>query len=117
MAEWSYFPNAVHIDRILAHLREHPEKWSTASNAAGNAAWNAAGYAARDAAWNAAGYAARHAAWYAARGAILALIAYDDCTYLLNMTPEQLEIYAHLGARGAWLLLPAVIAMNENENE
>ena len=39
MAEWSHLPNAGHIDRILAHLKANPEKWS----AAGDAAYYAAG--------------------------------------------------------------------------
>ena len=127
MSKWSHLPNAVHIDQILVHVKTNPEKWEavngTMYTSAWNAAWNAAGHAtawneAVSAAWAWNAWNARNAVWSrGARGAILALIAYPDCTYLLNMTPEQLEIYAHLGARGAWLLLPAVIAMNENENE
>ena len=126
MAEWSHLPNAGHIDRILAHLKANPEKWSAAGDAAyyaagiaaysaaGAAAWDAAGDAAGvawDAAWGAAGGAAWYAAYNAAGYAILALIAYDECAYLLNMKPDQVRVLAHLGARGAWLLLPAVIAL------
>ena len=98
MSEWSHLPNAVHIDRILAHVKTNPEKWSTAWNAA----WNAT-------AWNATARNAWHAAW----GASMALIAYPDCAYMLNMSPEQIKMYAHLDVKGAWLLYPAAIAMEK----
>ena len=138
MFEWSHLPNAVYIDQILAHVKTNPEKWEAANgtmyasawdaawNAALDAAWNAAG---NEAAWNAANAARTEAAWDAARkemsatgwnaawGAILALLTYPDCAYMLNMSPEQIKIYAGLDVRGAVLLLPAVIAMEkENDN-
>ena len=115
MFEWSHLPNAAHIDRILAHLKANPEKWDAANGTMYTSAWNAA----FDAAWNA---ARNEAAWIAAwneawsrgaRGAILALLTYPDCAYMLNMTPEQVKIYAHLDVKGAWLLYPAAIAMEK----
>jgi hypothetical protein len=116
---WDYLPNAKHIDAILASFKAHPKEWVAAREAAWeaewNAAWNAAGdaayYAARCAAWgaacSAAWVAARDAAWDAARDAILALIAYDDCAYMLDSDPSELEILAKLGDERAILLLPA----------
>ena len=69
MTTWAHLPNAQHIDRVLAHLKQHPDRWSAAwgaaKSAARDAAWGAARGAARDAAWG----AARDAAWDAARGA------------------------------------------------
>jgi hypothetical protein len=65
MSEWSHLPNAVHIDRILAHLKAYPEKWTVTRSVAHNAAWDAA----HNAAWDTAHYAARSAAWYATRNA------------------------------------------------
>jgi hypothetical protein len=59
--------------------------------------------AARDAAWS----AACSAAYYAARDAIVALIAYDDCAYMLDSDPGELEILAKFGNEKAILLLPA----------
>ena len=127
MSEWSHLPNAVYIDQILVHVKTNPEKWEEVNGtmyaSAWNAAWSAVADAAVDAtawnAWNAArdavGNAARDAVGNAARaasGAILALIAYPDCAYMLNMTPEQIKIYAGLDVKGALLMIPAVIAMN-----
>ena len=62
---WAHLPNATHIDRVLAHLKQHPDRWEAAWGAAREAARDAAWEAARDAAWG----AARDAAWGAARGA------------------------------------------------
>ena len=135
---WSHLPNAAHIDRILASVKEHPEVW--------DAAWDAARYAARnaimDAARDAARYAARNAimdaardatrvaardaiidaagnsAWYAARHAaryaIMALIAWDDCAHYLDLSSAKLEIWAKLSEKPeCLLLLPAVKAFEK----
>jgi hypothetical protein len=65
--------------------------------------WNAA----QGAAWN----AAQGVSYYAAQSAILALIAYDNCDQYLNMTSEELKVWAYLSERpAAVLLLPAVTA-------
>ena len=90
---WHDLPNAHHIDRIFAHLKANPDKWN----------------AARDAAWN--------AATGAAMGAILALMAWDDCAYLLDQKPEHVKIIALLGHEASILLEPAVIAMYEETLE
>ena len=123
--KWADFPNAQYIDRIIAHLKANPKKWDATYNAARDAAWDAAWGAARDAAWDAARDAAWDAAWdaaydaawvaagVAARGAILALIVWDDCAYLLDQKPEHVKIIALLGHEASILLEPAVIAMYE----
>ena len=59
--------------------------------------------------WNAAG----GAAW----DAILALMAWDDCAYLLDQKPEHVKIIALLGHHAAILLETAVIAMYEEQME
>ena len=94
MTAWTHLPNAAHIDRMLAHTKQHPARW--------------------DAAWGAARGAARDAAWDAAWGAIAALVAWDDCAYLLDQAPDFLRAQINLvGDHRAVLLLPAVIAMKE----
>ena len=126
MTAWAHLPNAAHIDRVLAHLKQHPDRWDATWDAARNAAWgaarDAAWGAARDAAWDAAWGAARDAAWGAARDAawgaawcaITALVAWDDCAYLLDQAPDFLRAQTNLvGDHRAILLLPAVIAMKE----
>ena len=128
MSAWSHLPNAKHIDRVLASVKEHPEtwdaSWDAAWNAAYDAAWNAAYDAARDAAYDAARDAARRAArdagrsapWHSARGAILALIAYDDCDQYLAMTSEELRAWALLTEHpAAVLLLPMVVVREQIE--
>jgi hypothetical protein len=138
MNAWSHLPNAGHIDRIIASVKAHPEAWAAAWaaawdaaraaaraaawDAARNAARAAARDAARDAAWDAARDAARDAAWDAARDAtynaardsILALIAYDDAAKYLEMSSDQVKIWAELSEEpAAVLLLPAVIAFEK----
>jgi len=139
---WEHLPNAKHIDRILADLKKNPNRWSAAWTAEWTAEWNAAMTAARNAAWSAeryaawdaartaawgsaryaAGDAARYSAWTAARGdargaaasgAILALITYDDCAYLLDEKPEHVQMLGLLGNQAALLLYPACVAMQK----
>ena len=124
MNAWSHLPNAQLIDRVIKSVKDNPEVWAEAWNAARDEAWNAARYAARDEAWYEAWYAARYAArdeaWYAAwnaardaaRDAIAALVAWDDSTQFLEMTSDELEVWARLSNNpGAILLLPAVKAL------
>ena len=117
---WAHLPNAAHIDRVIASVKANPEQWLARavvlpdwlpawSAARGmvlvqvrNAAWDAA----RDASW-AVVQAAREAAWAVARDAIVALIAYDDCAYMLESDPGELAILAAFGDPRAVLLLPA----------
>ena len=88
MSEWSHLPNAGHIDAVLAHLRQHPDRWSAARDAARGAA--------RGAAWD----------------ACTALTAWDDCAYILDMPADAVRLLAGVGNHAAVLLLPAVLAMN-----
>ena len=107
MSEWSNLPNAAHIDRVLAHVRSHPDKWDEAWDEAWGAAWDAARDEARDAAWGAARGAARVAAW----GACVALMAWDEAGELMDKPKSLLRFLAQEGVHAAVLLLPAVIAM------
>jgi len=139
---WAHLPNAKHIDWVIASLKANPEMWVAAwrtRDAARYAAWNAARVAAFDAAWNTAGEAARGAAWgaawdatrvaafdaawntageaarCAATDAIAALVAYDDCAYMIESEVGELKIIAAFGDQKAVLLLPACIVYNETK--
>ena len=90
--EWAHLPNAPYIDRILDDLHNNPHAWAAARDAA------------RD--------AARGAAWGAAWGACVALVAWDDCGYILDMPADAVRLLAGVGNHAAILLLPAVLAMN-----
>jgi hypothetical protein len=116
---WADLPNAKYIDLVLASMNKNPAAWDAAWGAAWNAAWGAAKDAARamvreavwdevrDAAWG----AASDAAWGAAWDATLALIAWDDCDYLLEEKPENVKMLALLGNHAAVLLYPACVAL------
>jgi hypothetical protein len=99
--KWSHLPNAAHIDRMLAHLKAHPDRCAVAWSAAWGAAWDAT----------------RGAAWGAARddtrAAITALIAWDDCAGILDMPVDAVKFLAANGHHPAVLLLPAVLVMKE----
>lgn len=126
MNAWSHLPNTQYIDRVIKSVKTHPKIWvaalDTAGAAAKTAAWNAARSAARSANRNATGDVTwdkvRNAAWVtarvAARDAVLALIAYDDSAKYLELTSDQLRIWAILSEDpSAILLLPAVIAFEK----
>jgi len=122
---WSHLPNAQHIDRVIASVKDHPDEWSAAQLATRGAAWDAAraaaeralgapGYVAWDAAWYAAWDAVRTAAGGAAWGAVAALVACDDCAHYLDMTSDQLRVWAILSEKpAAVLLLRAVVAFEK----
>ena len=88
MSTWSHLANAKHIDRIIAHVRAHPAAWANATAAA----------------WF-------EAARYAARGAILALVAWDHAGGLMDSSAEQVKVLALLGDQAALLMYPAIAAI------
>ena len=109
---WAHLPNAKYIDVVLASAEAHPAKWAGAwgktypngMTVAWAAALDAVQGAARDAVWD--------AVWRSTWDAALALIAYDDCAYMLESEVGELKILAALGDPRAILLLPACIAFN-----
>ena len=109
---WAHLPNAKHIDRVLADLSARPEVW----DAARAAAWDDSRGDALGGVWaaarNAALYAIHGAALDAARDAIRALIAWDDCSELLDLPPDAVRLLAASGHHPAVLLYPAVLAFN-----
>ena len=127
MTAWAHLPNAAHIDRVIASANANPGHWAAAWGAVREAAWDDAWETVRDN-----GLASRNAgrisAWfttlvalrdtgqavsrYVARGALLALCAYDDCAYMLDSEPGELAIVAEFGNRNAILLLPACTAFH-----
>jgi hypothetical protein len=121
MNMWDDLPNAQHIDWVLASVKQYPDIWAAARNAAYNAARNAALDVARNATRNATRNAALDAAYNVTRNeagsAILALIAYDDCAHLLNMSSEQLKIWARLSEHPAAMLLQPAVIVRERISE
>ena len=123
---WSHLPNAAHIDRILADLTANPTHWPASAwdpvdYAAYQAVWLATRYAAFDvifaqsskfAAWEQVKVAARPAAW----DSIKALIAWDETADYLNLSLDQLKMWALLGDNyGAVLMVTAVTAFAKSK--
>ena len=116
---WADLPNAKYIDLVIASLKKNAAIWNSASDTASNTVRNAAREAAWIAAWEAVWIAASDAAWGAAWGAawdaVRALIAWDDCGYLLDEKPEVVKMIALLGNQAAVLLYPACFALNKSK--
>jgi len=93
--------------------------YTAAYNAAELAAWRMAGKVLYNSVWDAAELAAweaaRDAAWDAACDSIAALIAWDDCGYMIESEIGELKIIAAFGNQPAILLLPACIVFNETK--
>jgi len=109
----------------------HPIEWGTAldQTRAGvrDLSWDRAWYPAWMAAWAEASKANRKQEWIAlmaktrdadwphltrsaARCAISALIAYDDCTHMIDSQSSELYVLSKLGSDAATLMLPAAVA-------
>ena len=114
--EWSHLPNAVHIDRVIASIKLYPIHWNSTWNRSRDEVWGGAWDNAWDNAWDTVWDAARGAAIDAiedtAYGAILCLIAYDDCAYMLDSNVGELKILAAFGDQRAILLLHACTAFH-----
>lgn len=139
---WDNLPNTKYINFILADIKENPNNWVPGWNVDRDTAYNMALDAAYDMTWgvgcNPARNTARQAAWIAARNAshdaarntvsdvawyiiwdaawnsITALIAWDDCSNLLNKTPKQVRLLAEQGNNAAILLYPACFAFSKS---
>ena len=120
---WAHLPNAVHIDRVIASAKANPEQWADSWDTTWSAVEDVAITAARDLLIKQGRYSvwveSRKAVWNAVREsgrwAILALIAYDDCAYMLDSAPSELAILAALGDNRAIILLPACKVLHSNK--
>jgi hypothetical protein len=123
MNAWDHLPNAVHIDRVLASAKANPLEWALADDGSDdgwvwNQAWIQTQYdSARDQAWNQARDQAWNQVMYKVRGAILALIAYDDCAKYLNLPIDQLKMLYLLNEHPACLLLQPAVLVFAKEKE
>jgi hypothetical protein len=139
MSEWKDLPNAKHIDRVLASVKTHPEVWgafrvvshelSTIFDSVRDKAWHAIRAKEWSAAWNAVQNTvldatreqsnfllshARVSAWFV----LTALVAYDDCEWMLGISSEKLRVWSELTQNpAAILLLPAVVVFEEIEEK
>ena len=111
---WAHLPNAVHIDRVLASSKANPKQWTQRRwvCASWSVAWDLLIKQGRYSVW----LESREAAWNAVRDSmndtLLALIAYDDCAYMLDSDPGELAILAAFGDPRAGMLLLACNAFH-----
>jgi hypothetical protein len=116
MSTWSELPNAKHIDRILASSQENPEAWKRTPKPEGVVNADALGKSFDDAECTSRGVI-QDAIWWLpppAWLACMALIAWDDCGYLLDEKVEHVEFLSNLGVHAATLLYPACVLLHEN---
>jgi hypothetical protein len=135
---WKDLPNATQIDRILDDMKSRSKVWSspifinTLREMTSGLDWpifvdkaKSEAYAAnmrlyRTAVLSAAAdhiiriakTVANYHARYDAAHAILALIVWDDCGYILDTSPKNVHLMALIGHSPSILLLPAVTALH-----
>jgi len=128
--EWGYLPNAHYIDCILSSLRSKPKMWKEIYMA-DEELWDRPRFHdAWDTADNIVRSSTRYQAWLEvlygvgnegagygsilSRGAILALIAYDDAGQYLEWDAKKLEVISILTESPTqFLMLPAVKVFNQ----
>ncbi len=115
---WAHLPNAIHFDRLVVSIKYNAHLWAGTFNLPEDRNRNV------DTAWDTAWHLIQHtyarkiytdicyfAYSWQGRMAFTALIAYDDCAYMLDSDPGELAILAAFGDPRAILLLPACIAL------
>jgi len=129
--KWAHLPNAKHIDWVLNSIKSRPDAWKGVRGAvlehalAYEDAYNVMGWGevetynkAYDAAWAATSERAHvvpNSAWPGVRAVLIALIAYDDCSKYLDMTPDELEVWAALSNDPAAILLQPMVQAMQGE--
>lgn len=124
--KWSHLPNAAHINRIITSIKLYPDHWDEVQMAESDnvrdTAWHLAmstldpprdqvWFAVSDEAWMRVASLGKEAKWKP-RGALMCLVAYNDCAYMLDSEVGELKILAAFGDHRAILLLPACIVLN-----
>lgn len=128
MSEWSHLPNALHIDRLIAltpHLDSqelkydvasvHEAEWHNTFTTLFNATRYDAYLAARRAALRTVRSSNQTEMYVRVRDAIMALVAYDDCGYMLREKPEHVQLLAALDVPGAALIFPVCGILPEED--
>lgn len=126
---WHTLLNAEHINAVLLHAKVNPHLWGrmkygTARAIARNEATKRTHLTDRIAAQVEASklYSPdlpqfeASAMMHAAEDAFLALAAWHDCAYMLDLHPDVVRTLAGSGNHAAVLLLPAIIAMRGDDD-
>ena len=122
LPDWRHLPNAPRIKALIECARRNPDAWLREPESNRNRAWQRAKDRAEEQArvgmhllaWRESSLdepVSELEVWSNIGGATLALVAYDDCGHLLDMSYERLLVWANVSEEpAAWLLLPAVWA-------
>lgn len=117
MRQYESLPNAAAIDRVLESMHTYPRAWGQTYD---KVSWKVRDVAIREAqaeAYN----QGKSEEWdityslpfQSVRGAVLALVAYDDCAYMLDSVPGELEILAKFGDTRAILMHTACVVFDK----
>ena len=124
---WDHLPNSKYIDWIISSVRLYPDQWALsldkqtiisekARRAAYDRVLSVGRLPERALAFRAIADITQKPIWYIAAQANLALIAWDDCAYMIESEVGELEIIAKFGDPRAILLLPACIVYNNQRS-
>ncbi len=130
MSSWSHLPNAVYIDRIVASVKANSVEWDQAYKISENlklshiTGWSPAYELCQTPdlhwiwhdVWSHLAFDSYNSSEVSAWQAITALIAWNDCGYMVDSDPGELAILAKFGTPAAILLLAACIAISKINN-
>lgn len=132
MNAWGDLPNANYIDWAFSSLEFNSHVWSDVGYQWSDAyrtnwsndslsAWKKIWSLNRSKIWNEVqqktfASSLSEKIWSVYRPTILGLVAYDDCAYLINEHPEEVELMARLGCTRSILMLPTSIVYHRKNN-
>lgn len=118
---WDDLPNAKHIYRVLDRGRARMDEWAKARLDAQRPEWTAAWLESRKEIERLSRHSIWDEVWIVARGVgmgAIALVAWDDCAYILDLHPDGVTMLAGSGNHAAVLLLPAVLVLlNQGDHD
>ncbi len=122
---WDHLPNAVHMSRIVDSLKKNPNAWAqayqsfqdkTATYDSVNDAWAGIFKYDFNLVRDTISENAPRPAYYSAELALMALFE-NDCAYMLDSDPGELEILAVFGNPLAILMLCACNVFSEEKKK
>ena len=122
MSAWDHLPNSAHIHRIIRILMTSTDYWNKRGNKEYIKVWDLVAaesaksgrmkyvFTVWEEMWNIPGRPDineyNNLAYEYSRGIILALATFDDCAYMIDSDPNELDLLGMLGDYRAVLLKP-----------
>ncbi len=132
--EWSHLPNAMHIDRILTSFINNPKVWATLYDTSnGNYIISSVSTGIWIQTYNKINDTEKTAdamsglilhtrnvsgmreGFFVVIEPLAALIAYEDCAYMLDSEPGELKILSTFGNPCAALVWPACVVLSKEK--